>query len=207
MIRWLRDLFFVLVGRGVVVSREEVRLTAQIEVLASVLARTEPFRTESTSVTEPMNTPNSLARLRFAVAYLAVLPALFAKTKRALGEALANQMPADTKRKLEALQAELDEKNAALAEFDAIADDAAAAVKAADDADDGLPGADEGEGNPPPAGGDGGSNSGSDTSGSDGTGEPTGGTSGEGSAPGSDPLPPEDFVPPANTENSNPPPA
>lgn len=213
MIRWLRDLFFVLVGRGVVVSREEVRLMAQIEVLASVLARTEPFRTESTSLTEPMNTPNSLARLRFAVAYLATLPALFAKTKAALNEALAQQMPADTKRRLEELQTKVDEQEAALKEFDALADEAAAAADAADDADSGLPGADPDEAPPQPPGGEGTPPEGTDT----GEGNPVeGGTDGSGSGtsveleppqpqvvdgtetpPGGDHLPPEDRAPPA----------
>lgn len=212
MIRWLRDIFLVLIGRGVVVPRDTVRLVAQIEVLASVLARAEPFRTEQTSI-EPMNTANSLARLRFAVAYLATLPALFAKTKAALDEALAQQMPADTKRRLEELQTKVDEQEAALKEFDALADEAAAATDAADEADSGLPGADPDEAPPQPPEGEGNPPEGTGT----GDGNPVeGGTDGSGSGtsveleppqppvvdgtetpPGGDPLPPEDLAPPA----------
>lgn len=141
MIRWLRDIFLVLIGRGVVVSSDTVRLTAQIEVLASVLSRMEPFRTEPKTQNETMKS-TSLARLQFAVAYLATLPALFAKTKQALAEAQGHQMPQDTKRRLEELEAEVAAKTAELAQFDALADEAAAAVEAADNADDALPGAD-----------------------------------------------------------------
>ncbi len=202
MIRWLRDIFLVLIGRGVVVPRDTVRLTAQIEVLASVLARVEPFCTEPNSL-EPMNTANSLARLRFAVAYLATLPALFAKTKAALNEALAQQMPADTKRRLEELAAQLDEKNAALKEFDALAEEAAAATGAADDADSGLPGADPDDAPPTPPEGEGTPPEGT------GSGNPAEGGTGEleppqppvvdvtETPPGGDPLPPEDLAPPA----------
>lgn len=203
MIRWLRDVFLVLIGRGVVVPRDTVRLVSQIEVLASVLARAEPFRTEPISI-EPMNTATSLARLRFAVVYLATLPALFAKTKAALDEALAQQMPADTKRRIEELQAQVEEKNAALAEFDAIASDAAAATDAADSADDGLPGADPDDVPVPPEG----TGTGEGNPGGDGTDGSDSGTSveldppqppvvdGTETPPGGDPLPPEDLAPP-----------
>ncbi len=197
MIRWLCDIFLVFIGRGVVVPCATVQLVKQIEVLASVLPRMEPFRTEPILL-EPMNNASSLARLRFAVAYLATLPALFAKTKAALAEAQAQQMPADTKRRLEQLEAEVTEKNAALAEFDALAAEAAASVETADEADSGLPGADPDEAPLPPPEGEG--NPVGD--GTDGAGsvdlEPPSETVVDGTEipPGGDPLAPEDTVPP-----------
>lgn len=172
MIRWLCDLFLVLIGRGVVVSKETAASISQVEVLASVLARMDPF---STSTPIHMSKSSPINKLALAVAYLSTLPSLFAKTKNLLEQVEAQQLPADLKAELVALKAELAESNATVAEYEALADQIGAAVDAADAADDKLPGADEGEN--------------------------TGGTSGEDSAGGSDPVNTEtDPAPPVEPE-------